>query len=192
MRADPNLSRPEVRLRLPWIIASGIIAGGLALASAVGVAASFVPATAQSLAVFLLAAVLLLSGDVWAIGHARLYPFSLRRQASQRLVLRWRRTARVLFTWGFDAGFSLGTYRVTSGLWLLILATLTGLSSFLALFLSTVAFAGGLLICASWLRRGPSLELRLQQLGAGRRHAQFLYLVVAIVWLATIEADLGF
>lgn len=56
--------------------------------------------------------------DTLAIRTGTLFPISLRRQANKSLEFVIRRSWVVALIWGLDAGFSVGTYRVTSGLWI--------------------------------------------------------------------------
>lgn len=190
MSASPGKIKVE-SVRPPWMIAAGILAGGVVLAGAVTSVGSLVSLEGRwQVAVLGGVGLALLSADAWAVAQNRLYPIAFRRQAVQTLIFRWRKMTRVLFAWGFDAGFSVGTYRVTSGLWLLMIGTIIGLVPTVALITSSAVFALGLMLSVNWIWRGD-VELRLQKFGDLRRHAQALYLVAATLWVVTTVAYRG-
>lgn len=187
MRAGPDEADGHTRTRLPWMISLGIAAGGLLLAVLSGTLASVIwidDAWSQRVIVGMTA--FFLVGDVWAIRYRRLFPLARHRQAKQGLVLRWRRMSRVQFVWGVDAGLGIGTYRVTSGLWLLIAGTLLGAAPPVTLLVSSVTFGIGVLIASSWYSRRDSIVKPLLQLASLRRYAQVLYVLVALAWVVVI------
>lgn len=143
--------------------------------------------------IFLVGAVCLVAADFTTIRHNGLYPLALRRQARQSLILRWRRVDAVLFTWGFDAGLSVGTYRVTSGLWVLLLAAVTIGASPGLIALSVISFAGALVAVSIWPSRGADPAERSERanervlgLLAFRPLIQGVYAVLAVVAIALI------
>ena len=84
---------------------------------------------------------LFLLGDIWAMYHRSLYPLSPKRQARQSLEVAFNNTRIAPLIWGVDAGFSAATYRVTSGLWVVLTLLLFNYFSPWYLILYSVGFA---------------------------------------------------
>lgn len=166
---------------------AGILTGGAALALVlvlarwiVRAAMPTVPAAGFALGFTAVAAL----GDLWAIRTERLYPFAARRQANKSIMYRWTKPWHVGFMWGFDAGFSLGTYRVTSGLWVGAFAIVVGLATPSLALAYAAAFAAALAAIALWPARGSQPDEkgqvavdRIAALGPRRRIAQSVYLL---------------
>jgi hypothetical protein len=127
------------------------------------------------------AGLLLLTGDVWAAATRRLYPFTVHRQARQSLIIQWRRPQLVVFVWGADAGLGVATYRVTSGLWLFLIAAVAGVASAAMLLVSAAAFAVGLLATSLIARDEIGLAMARR-----RRYPQIAYVFLASAWLLVV------
>lgn len=133
----------------------------------------------------------LLVGDMVAVTRGRYYPLTLRRQTPQRLMYTHLDRRVVFFVWAADVGTGVTTFRVTSGVWVLCaLDAFGGLSPWYALAYS----AGFVVAMASFMalptaggdldERASNLAVRAAKMGALRRHAQVLYIAVALVCLA--------
>lgn len=125
-----------------------------------------------------------------------MFPLTIRRQAKQALAHRWKRLDHVLLLWGFDAGWSLGTYRVTSGVWVLLVAVLTFGASPLLILLSLTTFSVSLVTTAIVpLAKGvtdqAAVEKRFDWLLWSRRRVQTLYVVVAASTLIVVASIHG-
>lgn len=178
------------RLRLPGMLALGLAVGALALAVSLYVIQGLVPAVGGPW-VFIAGSLLLIAGDIRSIHRNRLFLLSVRRQAKQALVIRWRRMDLVAFTWGLDAGLGLGTYRVTSGLWLMVLAVLTLGTSAWWIALSGIAFSVSLLAFAWWPAKltesasfDQQLDTRVAALMHRRQLVQGAYVSIALAVVA--------
>lgn len=182
-------------LPLGFLLGGGMLAAVLAALAVL--ARPLADAGSPTRAAVLIVAVALLSlGDVWAARRDRLYPVGLRRQARQVLMFEWRRPWAIGLVWGADAGLSLGTYRVTSGLWVLAAFVLTGFASPWTALVYAGGFVAGFLALVLWSARGfgptptaGAAQRRVNHATRGRRVAQLVYL-----WLlppAVATAALG-
>jgi hypothetical protein len=165
---------------------AGILAGGALLTLVLVVVRSIVDAAIRPIpaTVALGFTVLAAVGDLWAIRTDRLYPFAVRRQARKSIMYRWKTAWRIAFTWGFDAGLSLGTYRVTSGLWVGAFAVVVGLATPLLALIYAAAFAAALVAIVLWPTRGSNPDMRAEAaldrimgLAPRRRIVQSLYML---------------
>jgi hypothetical protein len=167
-------------------LVAGILVGAVVLTLVLVAARSLFDAvtpTIPAVPVALAFTALAVTGDLWAIGTRRLYPFAPRRQARQTLMFRRTKVWRVAFTWGFDAGLSLGTYRVTSGLWVGAFAVIVGLVPASVALAYGAAFAAALVTAVMWPVRSGSPEdrtdaaaRRIRGLGSRRWIPQSVYL----------------
>jgi hypothetical protein len=150
-----SLTRHDLVRRLVEVasLTAGLFVGGILLAAALWALDGLVEVALDTNVRRVAAACLLLllaGGDVWAVWTNRLYPVTVRRQASHRLSFSLQTPWLVNFTWGVDAGFSVGTYRVTSGLWVMAgLVVLLAVEPWSALLYST-GFALGYLAIVLW------------------------------------------
>jgi len=132
------------------VLLLGIYVGGVLLAVFAATLAVPVEQFGGSVNLALIAVIvvgLLVLMDVWSLARLRWFPLGPKRQASQRLDhddrLEWWATGVV---WGIDLGLGVTTYRVTSGVWMLIvLSILTPTPAWVVLLYST-GFAAGLVI----------------------------------------------
>ena len=104
----------------------------------------------------------------------------------------WRRPWAIGLAWGTDAGLSLGTYRVTSGLWVLAAFVLTGSAPPWAALIYAGGFTAGFLTLVLWSARGfgraPTAEAaqrRVTRAARSRRAGQLMYLLLLPLALAT-------
>lgn len=135
-----------------------------------------------------------LFSDVYSVLTRRLNVCSIRRQARKSMLYAGHRQNTVGFVWGFDAGFGIGTYRVTSGLWVLaLLALFTNVSSW-TIIVYAIAFNIALLSFVVWpvMRRGADevdqvLQRRLLTLSRRRNIAQIAYIIVGVFAVRVIS-----
>lgn len=128
----------------------------------------------------------MLVGDVIGLVRRRMYICGARRQARKSLMYGDHRVGTVGISWGFDAGLGLGTYRVTSGLWVLLFLTLFSNVGPLPLVVYGASFVVGLLGFTLW-PRGSSTDTQVQQelmwLSQHRRIPQGVYIVAGVALL---------
>ena len=127
---------------VPMLI--GMLTGGLALSlvcDSLSKVAEVIGVFESPPEVTIFISLVLIMGDILAIYRNTLYPLTVRRQARQSLSVAFSKEWIAPFVWGVDAGFSLFTYRVTSGLWLCLAAVFFGFVSSLYLLLYATAFA---------------------------------------------------
>jgi len=132
--------------------------------------------------------------DARAALQSRLCPLSPRRQAVRGLIYDDRLGSLVGWIWGFDVGLGVTTFRVTTGIWLLITLVLLGLVPAWAVFVFTTAFALSLLVVTLLPgARGASADERVEGslrrivwLSEHRRWVQVAYLCVAPLAIASV------
>lgn len=149
-----------------------------------------------SLALLLLLslAVALAAGDLWAIGKDRLYPIGAKRQTSKPLMYSGRSDAVIGLIWGLDAGAAVGTYRVTSGVWVVTLLIIFDAVVPWVMVFYGVAFAVGLVLVTVWPMQqsdrvgGLGAVERFRRLAYKRRVAQLSYLCLLPIGLVSVLA----
>jgi hypothetical protein len=193
---------PSERLRRA-VDAAGLVAGygaGVALFGllVLGIGHFVEPRLDHDMRSLVLAAVMvaLSVGDILALRRRRLYPWAARRQAVQTLTYHWRDGRAVGFVWGMDAGFGAGTYRVTSGLWVLAAAVILGLAGPLGIAAYGAGFAAGFLAVVFWpvqRRKGErpvdSASARVLRLSRLRPVAQAAYLALLPVSAVAVALE---
>ncbi len=80
----------------------------------------------------------------------------------------------------------MGTYRVTSGLWLLAAAVVVHRAPATMILVSAAVFAAGLAWMSRRIAAHPVRSIALERMSSSRRVVQSLYFVVAVAWLAAI------
>lgn len=162
----------------------GLIIGGAGLTAIVFCAQRMIDENASGLkSVILGGLVVFLLLDVWTLlRHKRIYPIGLRRQTRKGLMHGRTRQTLVGLVWGLDAGFGFFTYRVTSGLWVLIFVTV--LSDVPAVLVTTYSFGFAVsLMIVTWtptaghnaVQRAETASARIFRLVGQYRQAQALY-----------------
>lgn len=172
------------------VLVLGIYVGGLLLTvcvAALAVPVDQVRGVVQFEFIALIVVVSLVLMDAWSSTRLKWFPLGLMRQASQRLDhddrLEWWATGVV---WGIDLGLGVTTYRVTSGVWLLItLVILTPIPAWVILLYST-GFAVGLLIRvwrdAARLTQGDvdTVGIHIENARVWRRVVHFGYVLIVM------------
>ena len=147
---------------------AGIAAGGVIVTVAVFAIAKLNPLTpsaARSVALSALA--LLFIADVWAVLRNKFFPLTLHRQTRKTLMYSGHGDSQVNFVWGLDAGVGVLTYRMTSGVWALLVVTCLGMVAPLAILGYAVGFAGAIGSVVLWPVARGTMEAR--ELAAHRR-----------------------
>lgn len=183
MQGSPTRRDFRKRARVFAYMVAGSLFGGAATGALLHLARGPIGDTSRPQLAAALTAVLAL-GDLWAIRHRRLYPVGFRRQTQQTMMF-GRDLRRVAFTWGFDAGLGVTTYRVTSGIWVLILFVLLGVAPATMTLVYVSGFCVGLVVVALWPVHPQRQETkdeaaiaRIEALRPRRRAAQIAYLLL--------------
>lgn len=126
-----RFARFHLRILHPAALLLGLVGGsaclGLALDLVAKPSAALTMSEASTLG--LVGLVALACGDVWTlVGRHYIYPISIRRQTSQRLVFSRGPESMVGLLWGLHAGVGVATYRTTSGLWGIMIIVALGLT----------------------------------------------------------------
>lgn len=138
----------------------------------------------------------LLAGDLWAIARGSWYPLTLRRQTRKTLMYTMRRDLDIGLWWGLDAGFAVGTYRMTSGIWLVSWLAALNMVSEYVIFGYTFGFAAALIAVVVWPVPGSSVEARAEAASArvdrliGRGKLVRIIYASMLVLTATVIAGL--
>lgn len=145
------------------------------------------PSVGSSRLILLAATILILAlGDLNAIAGNRLYPLTLHRQARKAIMYRPGGFAGTGFVWGLDAGLGFTTYRVTSGVWVLVLGIVAGVWAWWLLAVYTIGFATAVAgVTFAPLRTGASPRdqvaiSRIMSVATKRRYAQVAYLAALL------------
>jgi hypothetical protein len=181
-----NGDRAATRRSYRWLASLGL---GLMLGSAAVVAIARLLASilatdgadrTQRLVVLDLALVVFLTFDVSAARRGGTSRLGISRQTPQRLALDINRVEFTAFLWGVDIGTGISTFRVTSAIWLGLLAVFLGLAPFYVGLLYGVGITA--VIAVLILRKGTgTVAARLPKLLGVLRRLQVAYVVAAVV-----------
>lgn len=129
----------------------GVSIGGVLLAILLGLASKLYTPTVQYRGVLAgIGALILYVGDLAAIGGNRLYPFGARRQTAKALMQRGHGDRFVGLVYGVDAGLAVTTYRVTSGIWVLLLFVALKVTGAYVILAYSAGFVIGLTLVTVW------------------------------------------
>jgi hypothetical protein len=182
------------RLRVVGVLFVGVLAGTIILWTIVSATARVADFDLRHSLWPTGIALPLLFADAWAIRNSRLCPLGTRRQAAKSLMYRGYTSDVVGFAWGFDVGLGVTTYRVTTGVWLIIALAIGHVITPSVLYIYCAAFGLAILTVAlapvhsTTEERPDAVLVRLVKVAERRRWAQTMYLCVVPVCVLVLGA----
>ncbi|WP_327662663.1 MULTISPECIES: hypothetical protein [unclassified Streptomyces] len=177
-----------------WLMAlsSGFLLGAgtvMMLAWGAGTLAGTSGVAWRTRALILLAALaVLVAFDLVAAVHGRSIPLGVRRQTPKNWNLRFRGDVTALL-WGMDIGTGVSTYRMTSAIWLGLLAVFLKVIPVGVGLLYGVVSATAISMFVTFIGGGAALQPWLPRLLRARRPVQLAYVASALAVAATTIAQ---
>lgn len=161
---------------------SSVLGGGLVLLDL----AIPAPHVLRKLGVVLIGLLFLV--DVWTAAVRRsFFPISLRRQAVKSLAYRVPSEDVVGFIWGVDVGTGVSTFRVTSGVWVLVIGAAADLIAPAAALVYGAGFGIALFAMGGWpvgrSAQSDDIFRRVADIQRYRRAGQVIYCVTLATFL---------
>lgn len=180
-----------------WLVAlnAGFLVGtGIVMAAAWGLgslAGTSDVASRTRLLILLAVMAVLFAFDVAAASHGRSIPLGVRRQTPKDWSVRFRAETSALL-WGADIGTGVTTYRMTSAIWLGLLAVFLDLVPVAVGLLYAVGSAASVSLFVTFIGGGMALGPKLPRLLKARRPVQLAYVVsmVPVAVSAVLQAHL--
>lgn len=179
---DQNLRRPLLRwlsvLNVGFLLGSGammLLAWGLG-----GLVGTSTMSMQARIWILLAGIALFLVFDIPAALRGGSSRLGLRRQTPRTLGFTLRRVETTALWWGTDIGSGVSTYRMTSAIWLGLLAVFLGVVPFYVGWLYGVGTVLAITGLVALIGGGAALEANFSRLFAARRPVQLTYVVLLL------------